>query len=186
MTEQKPTDMLEQEHHLIQRVVSTFAVLAEELEAGRDVEPETLQEIVGFMRTFADKCHHGKEETHLFPLLERKGVPVRGCPIGILTVEHQRGRALVSELASTIETYTKNRESARRSLIQTLKSLTELYPGHIWKEDYLLFPMTNKILNVDEQNDLRQMFVMVEEGIGLDVHQRFEQLAEKLERETQK
>jgi hypothetical protein len=38
--------------------------------------------------------------------------------------------------------------------------------------------MTNKI-NVDEQNDLRQMFVMVEKKIGPDVHQRFEQLAEE-------
>jgi hemerythrin-like domain-containing protein len=186
MMEKKPTDMLEEEHYVIQRVVSTFAVLAEELEAGRDVEPETLQEIVEFMRTFADKCHHGKEETHLFPLLESKGVPVRGCPIGILTVEHQRGRALVSALASAIETYMKDRESASRSLIQTLRSLTELYPGHIWKEDYLLFPMTNKILDVDEQNNLRQMFLMVEKEIGPDVHQRFEQLAEKLQRETQK
>jgi hemerythrin-like domain-containing protein len=186
MMEQKPTEMLEEEHHVIQKVVGIFAVLAEELEAGRDVEPETLREIVEFMHTFADKCHHGKEEAHLFPLLERKGVPVRGCPIGILTVEHQRGRALVSALASAIEPYSSNRESVRNSVIQTLKSLTELYPGHIWKEDYLLFPMTNKILNVDEQKDLYQMFETVEKTIGPDVHRRFEQLAEKLERDTQK
>lgn len=186
MMEQKPTEMLEEEHHVIQKVVGTFAVLAEELEAGRDVEPETIREIVEFMHTFADKCHHGKEETHLFPLLQRKGVPVRGCPIGILTVEHQRGRALVSALASAIETYSSNRESVRNSVIQTLKSLTELYPRHIWKEDYLLFPMTNKILNADEQKDLYQMFEVVEKTIGPDVHQRFEQLAEKLERNTQK
>lgn len=94
--------------------------------------------------------------------MERKGVPIRGCPIGILTVEHQRGRALVSALASAVETHAKNGEPATKSLIQALKSLTELYPGHIWKEDYLLFPMTNKILNSEDQNDLRQKFEMVE------------------------
>jgi hemerythrin-like domain-containing protein len=138
------------------------------------------------MRTFADKCHHGKEETHLFTLLERKGVPVCGCPIGILTVEHQRGRSLVASLSSAIETQVKDRESARKSLIQALKSLTELYPGHIWKEDYLLFPMTNKILNAEEQRDLRQKFETVENTIGSDVHQHFVRLSEELERETQK
>lgn len=181
-----PTEILEEEHHYIQKVVGAMAVIAETLESGQGVETGTLQGIVEFMRTFADKCHHGKEETHLFTLLESKGVPVRGCPIGILTVEHQRGRALVSAFDSAVETYAKNEESARRSIIQALKSLTELYPGHIWKEDYLLFPMTNKILNAEEQENLRQMFEMVNETIGPDVHRRFEQLAEKLERETQK
>jgi hemerythrin-like domain-containing protein len=181
-----PTEILEEEHHYIQKVVGAMAVLAERLETGQDAGTATLQSIVEFMRTFADKCHHGKEETHLFTLLERKGVPVRGCPVGILTVEHQRGRALVSALASVVETYAKNGEPATKSLIQALKSLTELYPGHIWKEDYLLFPMTNKILNSEEQNDLRQKFEMVEKTIGPDVHQRFVQLSEKLERDTQK
>jgi hemerythrin-like domain-containing protein len=80
----------------------------------------------------------------------------------------------------------KDRESARKSLIQALKSLTELYPGHIWKEDYLLFPMTNKILNAEEQRDLRQKFETVENTIGSDVHQHFVRLSEELERETQK
>jgi len=37
------------------------------LETGKEIEEKTLREIVEFMRTFADKCHNGKEETHLFP-----------------------------------------------------------------------------------------------------------------------
>ncbi len=88
MMEKKPTEMLEAEHHVIQKVVGAMAVL------GQEVEAKTLQGIVEFMRTFADKCHHGKEEIHLFPALERKGVPARGCPVGALLHEHQQGRAL--------------------------------------------------------------------------------------------
>jgi len=80
--------MLEEEHHSIQKVVGAMAVIAERLEMGQEVKAETLQNIVEFMRTFADKCHHGKEETHLFPVLEKKGVPVRGCPMGALIAEH--------------------------------------------------------------------------------------------------
>jgi len=74
MSEKRPTEILED--HFIQKVVGAAAVLLETLEAGNEVEGKTLQEIVEFMRTFADKCHHGKEETHLFPALEKKGVPI--------------------------------------------------------------------------------------------------------------
>jgi len=186
MMEQKPTEMLEEEHHVIQKVVGTFAVLAEELEAGRKVEPERLREIVEFMRTFADKCHHGKEETHLFPFLEKKGVPVRGCPMGILIAEHQRGRALITGLAAAAETYAREGTSAKKPLLDNLRGLMDLYPNHIWKEDYLLFPMTNKILSSQEQKELQEKFEMVENTIGKDVHHRLVQVAEKLENMTQR
>lgn len=180
-----PTEMLEEEHHFIQKVVGAITVLAERLETGQDVEKETLRDIVEFMRTFADKDHHGKEETHLFPLLERKGVPIRGCPLGVLIAEHQRGRALVAGLATAAEAYARDGPSAKKPLLESLRGLSSLYPDHIWKEDYLLFPMTNKLLTQQEQSELHEKFEMVEKAIGLDVHHRYEQLAEQLENRAQ-
>jgi len=179
----KPTKVLEEEHHFIQKVVGAMAVLAETLEAGKEVEEKTLHDIVEFMRTFADKCHHGKEETHLFPALEKKGVPMRGCPLGALIAEHQKGRVLVSELAEATEAYRGN-PLAKESLVKSLRGLTELYPNHIWKEEYLAFPMADKILSPAEQRDLSEKFEIVEKEIGLDVHQRFERFAKELEEKT--
>ena len=108
---------------------------------------------------FADKRQHGKEEVHLFPLLVQKGVPVAGCPIGALTHEHQQGRALVSGLAEAAQAYARGGDVAIASLVETLHSITELYPNHIWKEDYLLFPMTNKVLGADDHRDLMEKFI---------------------------
>jgi hemerythrin-like domain-containing protein len=136
------------------------------------------------MRTFADKCHHGKEEAHLFTLLEKKGVPMRGCPLGILIAEHQKGRDLVKQLAEATDSYAMGNASAREALLKSLRSLTELYPNHIWKEEYLAFPMADKILSSEEQRDLSEKFEMVEKEIGLDVHQRFEKFAEVIEEKT--
>ena len=181
-----PTEMLEEEHHFIQKVVGAMTAVSERLEMGQEVEAEMLRNIVDFMRTFADKCHHGKEETHLFPVLERKGVPVRGCPLAVLMAEHQRGRALVTGLATAAETYVRDGPSAKKPLLESLRGITELYPDHIWKEDYLLFPMTNKILTSGEQKELYDKFEMVERAIGAGVHHGLEQLAEKLEQETQR
>jgi hemerythrin-like domain-containing protein len=51
-----------------------MVAMTEKLEKGGDVSPDTLRRTVEFLRTYADKFHHGKEEAHLFTLLEKKGV----------------------------------------------------------------------------------------------------------------
>lgn len=185
MMQKLPTEILEVEHHFIQKVVAVMVALTEKLEAGQEVDPQKLRDMAEFMRTFADKCHHGKEETHLFPLLERKGVPVHGCPLAVLNAEHQRGRALVTGFAAATEKYVTDRAASRKSLLESLRGIAGLYPDHIWKEDYLLFPMTNKILNAEEQEELRAKFEIVEAAIGPNVHERFIRLAERLEQEAQ-
>jgi hemerythrin-like domain-containing protein len=180
MTERMPTEMLEEEHRSILKVMGALPVLIEGLETGQKVEADTLQRVVQFMRTFADTCHHGKEEAHLFPALEKKGVPMQGCPVGALTREHQQGRALVVGLAEAVEAYARGDAAAKDALLANLRGITAHYPNHIWKEDYLLFPMTNKVLSPDDQKDLREKFEAVEDAIGRDVHDRLEQMAEGL------
>jgi len=176
----RPTDILEDEHRVILKVVGTMPVLAESLEMGVSVAPNALRDIAEFMGVFADKCHHGKEEAHLFPALERRGVPMRGCPIGALTAEHQAGRVLVRAFAEAAEAYINQGASAKGPLIESLKNLTDLYPAHIWKEDYLLFPMTNKVLGPAEQQELAAKFESVEREIGTGVHDRLVQVAASL------
>ncbi len=182
--EKNPTDILEEEHHIIQTVVGVMAALVEDLDAGKGPERGVLRDVVEFMRMFADRCHHGKEESHLFPLLEAKGVPVTGCPLGILIHEHQNSRKLVAELAEAAEGYGRGDTEANGRLRASLQGLVNLYPNHIWKENYLLFPMTNKILSDDEQRKLLEKFEQVEESIGKDEHRRFVTMAEVLAEQT--
>jgi hemerythrin-like domain-containing protein len=184
MEGKSPTEVLEVEHHVIQKIVGAMAVLAEGLGAGQEPLVETLRNIVEFMRTFADKCHHGKEEIHLFPFLEKRGVPARGCPMGVLIHEHERGRTLVAQLAQATEAYASGNLSARDSVAETLRGLMELYPNHIWKEEYLLFPMSNKVLDAADQQQLIEKFEDVEAAVGRDVHQRFERIAEEIAQGT--
>jgi len=180
-----PIQMLEDEHLVIAKVVGAAPVLADRLEAGQTMDVETLQGVVEFMRTFADKCHHGKEEELLFPLLGKKGVPLQGCPVGVLMMEHSKGRILVKGLADAAEAYQKGDHGGKQAVIQALRGIAELYPNHIWKEDYLLFPLTNKVLSPEEQQALYQQFEQVEETVGRDVHHHLEQFAEWLEQQIQ-
>ncbi len=178
--EKTATQLLEEEHHLILKMVDSMAALADVVFVGQTAEQDTLRNIVEFMQVFVEKCHHEKEENHLFPLLVKKGVPVMGCPIGALTHEHQTSRKLTADLNAAVEAYLKNPPGMGHFLVTILRGIVELYPNHIWKENYLLFPMTDKILNQNEQQELLEKFELVGKTIGLEVHLRLEQLADRL------
>lgn len=180
MTNRKPTEELEHEHRIIQQVVGGMAMLIEKLESGKEIDPAVLTDLSEFMQTFGDRCHHGKEEQYLFKLLEKKGVPVSGCPLAVLLHEHEKGRSLMADLKLTSETYVRTPGAGRAALVGTLRRLIELYPAHIWKEDYLLFPMTEKLLSATEQEELSAQFAQHESEIGVDVHHGFEQLAGRI------
>jgi hemerythrin-like domain-containing protein len=180
MMNTKATEELEHEHRIIQQVVGGMAVLIEKLESGKEIDPAVLTDLSEFMHTFGDRCHHGKEENYLFKLLEKKGVPVSGCPLAVLLHEHEKGRSLMADLKLTSETYIRTPSAGREALIGTLRRLIELYPAHIWKEDYLLFPMAEKLLSDREQRELSAQFAQHESEIGTDVHHGFAQLAGRI------
>ncbi|HYW65552.1 MAG TPA: hemerythrin domain-containing protein [Candidatus Dormibacteraeota bacterium] len=184
MSEATAVEMLEAEHRVIQKMVASMSVLAEQIEDGEPVDVSLLESIVVFLRTFADRLHHGKEESFLFPALIRRGVPSQGCPIGGLTMEHQKGRVMVGELADAIRGYAAGEPPARENLVKSLRVLVAFYPSHIWKEDYLLFPLAGKVLTPEDQQQLMEKFETVERELGLDVHEGFSKLATELERKV--
>ena len=184
MSEATAVEMLEAEHRVIQRMVAGMSVLAEQIEVGEPVDVSLLESIVMFLRTFADRLHHGKEESFLFPALIRRGVPSQGCPIGGLTMEHQKGRVMVGELADAVRGYAAGEPPARENLVKSLRALVAFYPNHIWKEDYLLFPLAGKVLTPEDQQELMDKFETVERELGFDVHEGFDKVAAELERKV--
>ncbi|MEE9601130.1 MAG: hemerythrin domain-containing protein, partial [Thermoplasmata archaeon] len=88
----RPTEALKEEHRAIERALKAMEVAAEMLDLGQEVPRELLEKILEFVRGFADRCHHHKEEGVLFPYLERKGLPRDLGPIGVMLAEHEMGR----------------------------------------------------------------------------------------------
>ncbi len=177
---QKATEALEREHRVIQKAVAVMAQIVTQLEFRHTVSAEVLRDLLQFMREFSDQCHHGKEESFFFPYLESKGVPSTGCPLSALKGEHVKSRQLLDDLNSAAAAYINDAERGRLTLIQVLQSLVAFYPAHIWKEDYLLFPMADKILAESEQQLLLSQFEKAEEVLGTNAHERFERLANEL------
>jgi len=64
-----PTEQLKEEHEAIKLMLRILDKVCDKLESGEEVNPEHLDQILEFIKVFADKCHHGKEEDLLFQQL---------------------------------------------------------------------------------------------------------------------
>jgi hemerythrin-like domain-containing protein len=114
-------------------------------------------------------------------MLESHGVPEEGCPLGALRHEHERSRALTQELVQASAEYATNRHDGSSALSEVLRNIAQFYPAHIWKEEYLLFPMARKVLSEEDDQRLLKEFKSVESDIFSYAHESYEQLATELE-----
>jgi hemerythrin-like domain-containing protein len=172
-------EMLENEHKLIMRTVKLLPTIQQRVEHG-DRIPEALMTVIDFFQVYADKSHHAKEEDALFPLLAKRGVRVNGCPIGTLHSEHEQGRILMTALSDAIQRLTNGDTSAKAQVVQYLKAATAFYTDHIWKEDYLLFPMAHKVLNESDEDELRKQFVNLNSKFGSHFQEEYHYRIDRL------
>ena len=100
--ETMPSTVLKQEHKVILRVMRVLRTLVARSGSGDGFELDSLKQCVGFFRYFADACHHAKEEDLLFPVLESRGVPKEGGPIGVMLYEHSVARKLTAQMGECI------------------------------------------------------------------------------------
>src|SRR5512136_1599035 len=89
------TTILRKEHEAILKMLDASEATAFKIDRGGTVAPETLEGLLEFLRLFADRCHHGKEEDLLFPKLGEKGFPPNAGPVAVMLHEHEQGRALI-------------------------------------------------------------------------------------------
>ncbi|MCL4523184.1 MAG: hemerythrin domain-containing protein [Acidobacteria bacterium] len=176
------TTILRQEHEAILRMLEVTTEVSRQLLAGQKVAPEILSGLLEFSKLFADRCHHGKEEDLLFPLLERKGMPRQGGPIGVMLGEHDEGRALIGTMTNAVAPFTSGDAEAGRRWAGAAEQYAQLLREHIFKENNILFMMAERMLSDAEQKQLAAEFEKSEaEKMGEGTHQRLHALMEKIE-----
>ena len=175
------TDVLRQEHDAILRMLEVAEQVAELLDRSEPVEPETLSGLLEFFRMFADRCHHGKEEDLFFPLLEKKGIPRDGGPIGVMLHEHDVGRSFVRQMLDAGAAYAGGDKEAGARWAVAVRGYITLLRQHIQKENDILFVMAENILTAEEQADLVREFEKAEiEKMGAGTHERLHAVMDEL------
>lgn len=177
-----PTENLMQDHRVIERICRVLNAAASHLEAEGNVEPRVFEDSIRFVREFADSYHHGKEEELLFPALEAHGLPREGGPTGIMRLDHNQGRDSVRGMAEALQRWVAGDDSARSGLARHARNYSQLLLEHIPKEDNILYPIADGMLERDEQQALASKFQSVEaEKLGQGKYQDYVNLAGALE-----
>lgn len=178
------TEELKQEHRVIERMLAVLNAAAARADRGQALPPDFFPKALDFIRNFADKNHHGKEEDNLFPAIEKHGIPRQGGPLGVMLAEHDQGRAYVRGLDDAGQRLAKGDGAALKDAAKNARGYADLLSQHINKEDNILYVMADRVLTAAEQQDLVKKFEQVErERIGAGKRLEYVKLLEDLERE---
>jgi len=171
-----PIGLLMKEHRLIERMVS-----AVKLELTREKDNKTvnfvfLETAIDFFRTYADRCHHGKEEDILFKELTKKPLAVEHSKImRELVEEHVYARKTVGELLAAKDLFSQGHVESPEEIESILQKLIEFYPKHIEKEDAQFFYPTMEYFTGEEQEKMMREFWGFDRQL---IHDKYEAITE--------
>jgi len=175
---EKPTQILSDEHRVIERVLGAVEKLAK----GPVGALEPWKKALDFIRHFADQCHHFKEEKVLFPAMEAHGIPSEGGPVGMMLMEHEEARSYVGAMFAAISLIEAKNEAAKESLLSSAQAYCRLLREHIQKEDEVLFRMADEVISAEEQKKVSAAFAQHEaEEMGAGAHEKYLKIAAELD-----
>lgn len=173
------TEVLKEEHRSIKGMLELMERVAEKTSQGQQASPEVMAKLMEFIRLFIDQCHHSKEEEVLFPLLEKRGVPRAGGPLGVMLMEHDRARVLIHEM--NVETANGNSAEPLKRWARAAWNYSDLMHEHFHKEEEVLFRMADRILSSEEQALIVDDFErLANRKIGPGKHDQLRAMMEEL------
>jgi hemerythrin-like domain-containing protein len=154
----KPIGPLMWEHRLIEKMLSFFEGETKKIAEQKKVAPLFVDTAVDFIRTYADRTHHGKEEDILFRDLIKKQLSAEHTRImEELVEEHKYARKTVGMLVDAKERYLKGGDTSQE-VVALLRELAHFYPIHIEKEDKHFFYPCMEYFTMEEQDKILAEF----------------------------
>lgn len=166
------------EHRLIERMLKLIQEEAARIRETNSINSVFIDNAVDFIKVYADRTHHGKEEDILFRELAGKNMTGEENRImGELIQEHVLGRKTVGELVDAKKRYFAGDHSALESVVSRLELLVSFYPLHIEKEDQVFFPAMMKYLSLEDQERLLAEYREFDRNM---IHEKYRHLVEEL------
>ena len=137
------TEQLMNDHQTTEKV---FEAVALALAAPATPPPGLLQDALLYFEGYVDGCHNLKEEQHLFPLAEQRGIPRHGGPLAVMLGEHDESRVVLPRLSALIHLYARGDHSVLGDLRGVFAAYSSLLKDHFWKENDILYPMARRVM----------------------------------------
>jgi hemerythrin-like domain-containing protein len=167
------------EHRLIERMLAKIQDKLAQAEQTRTIDPLFVDVAVDFIRTYADRTHHGKEEDILFRELNNKGLSdVDRKVMDELIEEHIFGRSTTKALVEANTLYRNGDPSALEDIASCLRTLVEFYPRHIEKEDNIFFPASRAYFSEAEDQAMLAEFLDFDRKM---IHEKYKSVVDDLE-----
>jgi hemerythrin-like domain-containing protein len=172
----KPIGPLMWEHRLIEKMLDIARRETEKIRERKTVDPVFIDTAVDFIRTYADRTHHGKEEDIIFrDLAKKKMSPEHARIVEELIEEHKYGRAMVKRLVEAKNRYLEGQETLPE-IVECLTELASFYPRHIEKEDkHFFFPILD-YFSAGEQERMLEEFREFDREM---IHEKYRKVVEE-------
>ena len=173
---QRWDELLKRDHEVTERV---FAAMEAKLASADGAPPSLVGLLVDYLH-YVDHCHNQKEELHLFPRLEAKGMPRHGGPLGVMLQEHERAREILGRLVPLATAYASGERGDLAGLRAAFGEYASLCKDHFWKENDILYPMALRMLGEAEAAEVVAGIGEVEASLGPGTRKRYYRIAEEI------
>ena len=180
MSAPSPENVIVGEHALIAEALTFLEVVANQVKQASTPPKERLQELLGFLRDFADLGHHEKEESVLFPALSHAGVDWSSEPLRQIRADHRQERYLLRSLLQLAKQEREWSLDDRLHFHSIAEEFVNLQRQHMAREAQYIVPMLREKLSAEFGEQVMAGFAAVDREINRDAQlERLERLKEE-------
>ena len=166
------------EHRLIERMIVIIQNRLALAEKTQEIDPLFIDQAVDFIRTYADRTHHGKEEDILFRDLNNKYLSDGDRKVmDELIEEHVFARSTTKALVEANTSYRNGDTSVLGDIVNYLQTLVNFYPIHIEKEDKVFFPASRAYFSETEDQAMLKEFLDFDQKM---IHEKYTHVVDEL------
>jgi hemerythrin-like domain-containing protein len=169
------------EHRLILRMVALVEKNSELVDEGKFADWQFFLDAVDFIRGYADRFHHAKEEETLFAALIANGMPEKNSPIEAMHMAHDQGRALVRGMEEAATKVLAGEPGQEAAIVENARGYAALLREHIHTEDNILYPLAEKTLPADVRPAMIEAYNQAEAAVPAYFTDRYTKMVEGYE-----
>jgi len=179
----KSIELLVNEHKNIKRMLAVVKEISYRIYKHEAVALDDFDLMIDFIRNYADKHHHEKEENILFDEMGKElGEAIVDGPLLAMFSEHDLGRMYISNLEEAVNDVKDGEERRKIDIITNARAYADLLDRHIDKEDNTIYVFGENKLSEESLNFVENEMMKVESEAKIkNIQNKYLELLEKLE-----
>jgi len=178
------TQVMVEEHKLILRMIGLVERNTAQMEAGKFRDWQFYLDAIDFIRNFADRFHHAKEEDVLFAALVANGMPAQNSPVAAMLMAHDQGRAFVRAMEEGAQKALDGESGQIPLIAENARGYAALLRDHIDKEDTILYPLAERVLPEEPRTAMVAAYAKAESSAPVGLAAHYQAMVERYEAQS--